>query len=69
MNSNTGRSSSAAAANASFRGTFGFIAVEIAVPLQASLSYTCVTLSLRQGLGHYWRWRVVYDLGWADAFR
>lgn len=37
MNSNTGRSSSAAAANASFRGTFGFIAVEIAVPLQDTI--------------------------------
>lgn len=45
MNSNTGRSSSAAAANASFRGTFGFIAVEIAVPLQASLLYLCNTKS------------------------
>ncbi|KAL4080850.1 vacuolar DHA amino acid exporter [Scleroderma citrinum] len=37
VDSNTGRSSSAVAANSSFRGTIGFIAVEVAVPLQDTI--------------------------------
>ncbi|KAL4070033.1 major facilitator superfamily domain-containing protein [Scleroderma yunnanense] len=37
VDSNTGRSSSAVAVNASFRGTTGFLAVEVAVPLQDAI--------------------------------
>ncbi|KAG1879247.1 vacuolar DHA amino acid exporter [Suillus subluteus] len=37
VDANTGRSSTAVAANSSFRGLFAFVAVEIAVPLQDSI--------------------------------
>ncbi|KAI6041444.1 vacuolar DHA amino acid exporter [Pisolithus marmoratus] len=37
VDSNTGRSSSAVAANSSIRGTFAFVAAEVAVPLQDAI--------------------------------
>lgn len=37
MDANTGRSSSAVATNSLFRGLFGFVAAEVAAPLQNAI--------------------------------
>lgn len=37
VDANTGRSSTAVATNSSFRGVFGFVAAEVAVPLQNAM--------------------------------
>lgn len=37
VDANTGRSSTAVATNSCFRGTFGFIAAEIAAPIQDAI--------------------------------
>ena len=51
VDANVGRSSSAVAANASFRGLFAFVAAEVAVPLQVgpycAEALTCAYLSVR----------------------
>ena len=54
VDANVGRSSSAVAANASFRGLFSFVATEVAVSLQVgpycAEALTCAHLSVRTPL-------------------
>ena len=55
VDANVGRSSSAVAANASFRGLFSFVATEVAVSLQvgpycAAEALTCAHLPVRTPL-------------------
>ena len=42
VDANVGRSSSAVALNSCFRGSLGFVAAEIAVPLQVRVDYLCL---------------------------